>query len=210
MADQQCTTEELVKRLAEVGTSLTAVDVAPYLPAVRALSVSDARRRFQTATSPDGVPWTPLRFPRPNGGGKVLRNFGALAASVTVKTTADTVIQGTNLTYAGVHQFGKTIVPTGGRRFISIPLTIEAMRHGGPRFPRVFPRRLFPAFRKGANRGALFEWVNGRRVFHYALVPSVTIPARPFLGFSPMFLEELTMLYGEIVERKLEALTGGR
>lgn len=206
MADS-CTIDELDARLEKLANSLTSADVAPYMPVVKTMALTDQRRHFQKSMTPEGVPWTPLRYPRPNGGNKVLRNFGALMASVTAKTTNDTVIVGTNLVYAGVHQFGGVIRPKPGKKFLTIPLTVEAMRWGSPRRAGV---RLHPAIRKGATKGALYEMSGGNRIFHYALVQSVTLPARTFLGYSDLFIEDVSMLYVEINDRKLAAFTGGK
>ena len=206
MADA-CPIDELERRLANLANSLTIADLTPWMPAISALGLSDQRRRFQTGTAPDGTPWPGLAFGRPNGGNKPLRDFGALAASVQAKTRKNELIVGSNLVYAGVHQWGATITPTRSK-FLTIPLTVEAKRHGGPRFPRPFPRRLFFAIRAGGNSGAMYERTAAGRVFHYALVKSVTIPARPFLGFSREFLGELSQLYYEIIHAKIMATIG--
>lgn len=204
------TPERLEQRLDNAIKSLTALDIKPYLPVIKTLALSDQRRRFISGTAPDGTKWAPLGHPRPNGGGLPLRDFGALAASVTARTESDSVIVGSNLVYAGVHQFGATITPKRSK-FLAIPLTVESKRHGSPRFPRPFPRPLFPLFRKGANRGILGELVSGVVVAQYALVKSVTIPARPFLGYSGEFFSELRDLWADIAARKVqdEFLRGG-
>lgn len=206
MADA-CPIDELQRRLANLANSLTIADLTPWMPAIAALGLSDQRRRFQTGTAPDGTTWPGLAFGRPNGGNKPLRDYGALAASVQAKTRKNELIVGTNLAYAGVHQWGATITPTRGK-FLAIPLTIEAKRNGGPRFPRPFPRRLYFAIRPGGNSGAMYERTPNGRVFHYALVRSVTIPARPFLGFSREFLGEIGKLYEEIIHDKIMATIG--
>ena len=197
------TPEDFEERLRLFATRLDTNDLKPFLPVVQALALTDQRRRFSTGTAPDGSKWLPLGHPRPNGGGLPLRDFGALGASVVARTEPNAVIVGTNLIYAGVHQWGATITPKSGK-FLSIPLTVEAKRWGSPRFPRPFPRPLFPLFRKGANRGVLAEFVSGRLVAQYALVRSVVIPARPFLGYSPQFISELGDLWSEVLARKIQ------
>jgi phage gpG-like protein len=50
----------------------------------------------------------------------------------------------------------------------------------------------------------LAEFVSGRLVAQYALVRSVVIPARPFLGYSPQFISELGDLWSEVLARKIQ------
>ena len=150
MADA-CPIDELERRLANLANSLTIADLTPWMPAISALGLSDQRRRFQTGTAPDGTPWPGLAFGRPNGGNKPLRDFGALAASVQAKTRKNELIVGSNLVYAGVHQWGATITPTRSK-FLTIPLTVEAKRHGGPRFRDRFHVGYFSPFVPVATR----------------------------------------------------------
>jgi phage gpG-like protein len=161
-----------------------------------------AKECFDESRAPDGTPWKPLAHPRPRGGDKPLRDTGKLMASLgavdpetdhaTVeRITSNSLTWGTNLDRAWIHQHGDTITPQG-HPFLAIPLTPEAARfmaHGG-RSPRKFPKPLFIPRRKGGGicrvlaekkrRGKY----KGSLVFHFALVRSVTIPARPFLGLT--------------------------
>ena len=49
------------------------------------IGVSDVKRRFVTGTTPGGVKWKPLKYPRPRGGNQPLRDTGRLMASITGK-----------------------------------------------------------------------------------------------------------------------------
>lgn len=133
----------------------------PISGLMKLLSISvreDAKKNFDAGTSPDGVPWAPLKFTRARGGDKPLRDRGILMASMQGRGTGSvsiisgaTLEQGTNLDYAGIHQSGGVIVPTKGK-YLAIPRTPEAARAGSP---RKFPRPLVAIF--GKRGGVLVE-----------------------------------------------------
>ncbi len=134
--------------------------------------VSDVKRRFLTATSPDGMRWRPLRFKRPRGGDRPLQDTGRLMASITGKSSPTEIVVGTAHPSAGLHQFGGVVKPKKGK-YLAIPLTKEAQRAGSP-------RRM-----KGSKKVPLFaRRVEGQLVGHFLLVKKAVIPARPFLGIS--------------------------
>lgn len=178
--------------------------------------LSDVQSNFAKGSSPDGVKWKPLAHGRPSGvGGLPLRDNGLLLGSMTQKSTASEITVGTNLAYAGVHQWGATITPKRGR-FLAIPLTKEAKRAGSP---RNFPRPLTAII--GKNGGVLIETPPPRPkkpkgstavtagktkkkpppakppVAQYALVKRVKIPARPFLGLSAKLLDQVERLIAD-------------
>lgn len=103
---------------------------------------NDAKDSFDASRSPDGTPWSPLRYPRPRGGNKPLLDTGMLRASLTnngrghVRIESQSSLEwGTNLQQAMVHQHGAVIVPKKGK-FLAIPTSVEALRAGSPlRFP---------------------------------------------------------------------------
>ncbi len=64
--------------------------------------------RFEQEQAPDGSKWTPSLRAKEDGG-KTLTLTGRLSNSITHLARADSVEVGTNLIYAGVHQFGATI-----------------------------------------------------------------------------------------------------
>lgn len=84
---------------------------------------------------------------------------------------------GTSLPYAAIHQTGGIVQPRSGK-FLAIPLTGPAQR---AKSPRRFAGSL--GFRPSKSRlgGVL---VDKKGTAQYALVKSVAIPARPFLGLS--------------------------
>jgi len=198
-----------------------------YSPALRRIVVagkSDFAERFDTATAPDGSPWPPIRGFRVRqgrGSPRPLQDRGLLRASAAAQgqghielLTAFSMELGTNLDYADTHnQDGKvgarrTIRPKRGKA-LAIPLTIEAYRHGSPRTPSPFPRALRLVWPKGKRYGFLVEDKAGRgkkatgakSILHYLLVPEVTIPARPFAGWSPKLLAITDTILAEHMKR---------
>lgn len=145
--------------------------------------VAETRARFLTATAPDGSRWQPLARPRPDGGSRPLLDTGVLRASITYRAEPDAVVVGSNSPYAGLHQSGGTVRPRSGK-YLAIPLTREAKRAGSPR--RMSGLQFRPS--KGGRAGVLVG-VGG--VAQYALVKSVTVPARPFVGVSAELAETL-------------------
>lgn len=124
------------------------------LPAIAQLGVSDVKKHLADSRSPDGRPFAPLAHGRIRGGSAIpLRDRGFLLASINGRVGENGIAVGTNLEYAGIHNFGGTIVPKR-TKFLAIPLTIEALRAGSP---RRFPRPLSPRINKLGTGGVLIE-----------------------------------------------------
>lgn len=70
--------------------------------------------RFTREEAPDGQAWSESIRAREEGG-KTLSDQGLLKGSITHNVRGDTIEVGTNLIYAGVHQFGATIRPKKGQ-----------------------------------------------------------------------------------------------
>lgn len=83
-------------------------------------------------------------------------------------------VVGTDVEYAAIHEYGGVITPKNAK-YLAIPLTEAARAHAGG--PRSYPGQLTPRFNKGS-AGSL---VDEQGVAQFALVRSVTIPARPYL-----------------------------
>jgi len=77
---------------------------------IGAAMVESTRRRFDDGTGPDGSPW-PISLRAQFEGGKTLIDSAALKGSITHIAATDQVEWGTNMDYAGTHQFGATITP---------------------------------------------------------------------------------------------------
>ncbi len=70
--------------------------------------VTEVRLGFRAQTSPYGKPWDPLKKKRGRNKdkGKILRDTGRLANSITGGYSGSEVRVGTNVEYAPYHQFG--------------------------------------------------------------------------------------------------------
>lgn len=192
--DAAITLPELVRLLGEDRFSKVLRDSER---AIRTISTSGVALHFREGVGPDGVPWKPLAHPRPQGGTKPLRDKGILAASVSATVTQGELELSSNSPGAATHQYGATIRPKRGK-YLAIPITTESRRVGSPRKNK-FPRPLFfVACRSATNKGLLCErGSDGRLVAQYVLVPSVTVPARPFLGWSQKTLDKITRLLAD-------------
>lgn len=163
---------------------------------------ADVKENFQGSHTPDGTPWKPLLFPRPRskGADKPLLDRGLLQASISasgkghveeVTPTGFTV--GTNLEYASLHQYGGVIRPRKGQ-FLAIPKSKEAARAGSA---RNFKEPLTAII--GKRGGVLVQRTKKGNKVHYALVRQVTVPARPFAGFSEKVLQQID----EVLAKKM-------
>ncbi|WP_417375996.1 phage virion morphogenesis protein [Gimesia maris] len=91
----------------------------------------DLAQGFLNSHSPDGVPWAPLKNPRPPGhnpGTRPLIDFGDLIRSVVSNgqghieiITDDSTTFGTSIYYASVHQYGSKDGSIPARPFLGIP-----------------------------------------------------------------------------------------
>jgi phage gpG-like protein len=192
--------------LAELIQLLGAADFAKVwqslIRPVMLLSVSGVRTHFDQSRGPDGKQWAPLAHNRPEGAGKPLLDKGLLAASVSASVTANQITLSANSPGARLQQYGGKILPVRGK-WLTIPVTVEAKRIGSPR-QNHFPRPLF--FRATTNplTALLCETdPTGRIVVQYVLKPDVTIPARPYLGWSEATLTKIQKL---IADRAMKAL----
>jgi len=123
------------------------IDYRPLLKTIRVILVSGVRGFFDQSRDPEGVPWKPLKRPRyrplrrgqkhrkrksPLGIDKPLVDTGTLMRSVTaggrgkVEEMTDTSITlGSNLIYAGVHNYGYPPKNIPQRQFLGISDEME-------------------------------------------------------------------------------------
>jgi phage virion morphogenesis protein len=97
--------------LAEVQGRLS--DLAPALTAIKEVALDSIRENFNQSGRPDA--WAPLRYRQ----GKPLILTGRLRASITGVVEGSSVVLGTNVEYAPLHQYGGT--STWGKRTVTIP-----------------------------------------------------------------------------------------
>lgn len=82
-----------------------ASDLTGLMDVIGAALVSSAQGRFENAAGPDGLPWRPsLRAMTQRG--RTLLDSGRLRQSLSHRPSRAQVEVGTNVLYAGVHQFG--------------------------------------------------------------------------------------------------------
>ena len=205
-----------------------------YTPALKSIAVAakaDFKENFAGSHAPDGTPWAPIKgFRQPRGAKsqdnmpkdhQPLRDKGLLAASASsqgnghVENIASMSMEvGTNLFYAGTHQKGVPSDVWSGypknAKALAIPISREAYRAGGPRKMTVELELVWP---KGYSHGWLVQAKEGKglgnkgggTILHFLLVPKVTIPARPFVGWS----KGLLATTDDILARRMQKLAGG-
>jgi len=87
-------------------------DPRPALDEIGGALVASTQRRFEAGVGPDGAPWKPSRRAQKEGG-KTLVDTGRLLRSITHRVSVSgsqaELEVGTNVVYAGIHQFGGTI-----------------------------------------------------------------------------------------------------
>jgi phage gpG-like protein len=180
--------EDLIRRLQQAAPGSRFL--ADALKTAQGIALHGVRESFNRQTGPDGNPWRKLARPRIGGGNRILQASGSLLKSVTCTIVGNSLVLQSSHPAADVHQFGAKITPKVARA-LAIPLTAEAKRFGSP---RGFNRPLFIVVLRNSGNAFLAERVSNGMVLHYLLRRSVTIPARPFLGFSPQTLGKIEAL----------------
>lgn len=186
------------------GAALAGASERALLQDIGGYLVTSTQRRFETKRGPDGTQWAPFspktlkRMPRRRRPPQLLRDTNRLHRSITSVVEGAELLVGTNVVYAGIHQFGgdvehaertqtatfKTVNAGAGRKIIDGELVTYGSRL---RFARASDR----AKRKE------------QKTF---TVPARTtsIPARPSLGISATDRIEIAA----IVEDHLRRATG--
>ncbi len=92
---------------------------AQIMADVAAALLQSTQRRFELETAPDGQKWKALsprtanaragKGRRKRGYGNILRRSNRLYSSLTAQSDNNSAVVGTNVVYAGIHQFGGEI-----------------------------------------------------------------------------------------------------
>lgn len=82
---------------------------------------------------------------------------GKLAKSLTYVLDSMSVTVGSNLVYAAIQQLGGLVVPTGGRKYLAIPVNNQLRRSGT--YPRDIPRGDLKFVRAAAIRVGRRSWI---------------------------------------------------
>lgn len=85
-------------------------DCTPLLKEVGAAMVTSTVQRFVKSVDPDGNAWE-----KSGRGGKTLVDTALLQNSIAAAVTSDSVLWGSNLAYARIHNDGGTIKPRKGK-----------------------------------------------------------------------------------------------
>lgn len=88
-------------------------DTTPVMAAIGTGLVGSTHMRFVTQTDPEGQAWETLNtgYAADKRNSRILTESGRLRDSINSRPGNDEVLVGTNVIYAGIHQFGGTIVP---------------------------------------------------------------------------------------------------
>ena len=186
------TTKELADRIAKLLVEKAVFQaLGESAPQVTMICQQDARK----GVAPDGSPWVPSQKPRRWGRGGLLNDTGKLIDSIEAKPEDLTTLAiGSDEKQAGLQQYGGTIRPVNAT-FLAIPLTEEAARAESP---RNFPGELVACISQSGRGGVLVPVEGGEPVYALTKGP-VTIPARPFLGFSEESVEVVMNAVGDKV-----------
>jgi phage gpG-like protein len=126
-----------------------------------------------------------------------LIDTGALVNSISVMVKRAEVWIFSNLVYAAIHELGGEIYPVNAQH-LSVPLSDTARDVGSP---RNYPGELHV-------QGETLADDDG--VPQYALVDSVTIPARPYLEPAVTeHIDEITEVFAGAIREGLQAATSG-
>lgn len=197
------TLSQLRVNLQQIATRLVNPDLTKVMKAAAIMGISEIKDRFSTSTGPDGNGWAPLKYPRPRTGGndKPLRDTGILMASFAHKETSNSLVIGTVQPQAQLMHFGGIVKPKRGK-FLAIPLTKAAvyagspLRFSGPTRGRYGRGALSPRINKAKTGGVLVD-ANG--VAQFAFTKQVTVPARPFMGFSKQWMDDFHAMLAEFL-----------
>jgi phage virion morphogenesis protein len=138
--------------------------------------VASTIHRFETGTGPDGVAWIPSKRAQATNT-KTLVERGRLRDSIVHEAGANFVAVGSNLVYAAIHQLGGTIDKEARSQ-----VNLTAGKSS----------KFISAASARKRTKAKSRTVFGTEVTIGA--HSVTIPARPYLGFSQEDTTEITTI----------------
>ncbi|WP_264047487.1 phage virion morphogenesis protein [Methylobacterium flocculans] len=165
-----------IQRLADTGR-----DMRPAFEDIGGALLFSTQNRFQAQSGPDGQAWAPFapstrkRMPESRRPGVLLRDRGRLYASLTFAADSGAVEVGTNVVYAGIHQFGGDIVRP--ERQASATFIVASQGAATAKDGRRVGSRL--RFARASTRAKSKHTKAFTVPAH-----SIRIPARPYLGIS--------------------------
>lgn len=153
-----------------------ALDLTDVMDEIGGALATNTRVRFERGIGPDGLPWLPSARALDEGG-QTLVDTGRLRDSITHAADAASVAVGTNLVYAGIHQFGGDIAMP--ERTQTIYRRLDDVAEAGRATPFVKRRHA------------------GIATDHTVGAHTVTMPARPFLGIDADDEAEIVAVIGD-------------
>jgi phage gpG-like protein len=188
-AAQELDLQMLAQWATGAAASATSRDFTKPLTISKILVANATKQNFADAKSPSGESWAPLKKPRKGGKQHPLWDTGRLVASTgsgaghVEELTRDTLVFGTNVEYAAIHNYGGTINMAARQG--------EATTHKG----------LFANKAKALTPGRMMK----SRTYHF-MVPAhtVTIPQRQFLGIGEKLAEEIAATFAKFEGEQLE------
>jgi phage virion morphogenesis protein len=159
-------------------------DPRALLDDVGAYAVASTQRRFEAEAGPGGVKWAPFArstlrrmSPRRRASPRLLRDTVRLYSSLVHQVLGDTLLVGTNLEYAAIHQFGGEVKQPARTQTATFRL---AQQGAGRKFDEDgnvvrYGSRL--RFAKASTRAKSRQ----EKTFDVG-ARTISIPARPYLG----------------------------
>lgn len=95
-------------------------DLSPLMDSIGMAMETSTDERFDNEAGPDGMPWKKSLRAKEEGG-KTLTDSARMRGSITHSASATQVEVGTNLIYAGIHQFGGRITAKSGHLKFTLP-----------------------------------------------------------------------------------------
>lgn len=124
-------------------------NLRPVMKQIGEYLVLVTRERWDKAQAPDGTPWkpnTPFTLQQKAAEGRIQKTLvstGRLRDSITYKADSKTVLVGTNVQYAAIHQFGgstapRKIVPKNKKALYwpGAKHPVKSVNHPGFKIPR--------------------------------------------------------------------------
>ncbi|MBI9113209.1 phage virion morphogenesis protein [Maridesulfovibrio ferrireducens] len=140
------------------------------------------------------TPATPNKFKNK----ATLTDSGNLLSSITYAIRGSSIVVGTNVTYARIHQEGGTITPKRAK-YLAIPLTPAAKVKRPLEWEDTFIRK-----------GIIFRNLGNDKIEAlYKLQKSVKIPARPYLFISPEDESQISNIISKYYDNKIRRSFNG-
>jgi len=179
-----------LRRLQALGRSPRAL-----FGAIAAYGESSTRARFKNQVGPDGKKWTPSKRVKQGKGTMTLVHTARLLRSIAHRHDSNSAEWGTNVVYAGIHNFGGEIK----RAAFSSWLRLRTNASG--RLLRQRDHERLAVFAKATHKRAVTR--------RYTVdAHTIKMPARPFLGINEADQREIGALSGLVVDEAAKGRGG--